>query len=192
MSDDQNRRLDHIFLDMDGVLTDFVSAALRVHGRPDALERWPAGERDVPKMLNLSRTQFWNVIDAQGAGFWESLEPFPWFSELIALAREFAPVTILTAPSLAPHCLEGKVKWLHAHFPKDKGRLFTDYLIGSHKHLLARPGRVLIDDAESQVEAFRASDGSAILFPQIWNANFAIEDRLAYVRDELVKMSRPM
>jgi hypothetical protein len=33
--------LERIFVDLDGVLTDFVSAALRLHGQPDALSGWP-------------------------------------------------------------------------------------------------------------------------------------------------------
>lgn len=129
--------LEHIFVDMDGVITDFVAASLIVHGKPDALRIWPAGERDIPKVLGLSRTQYWNAIDDQGSDFWASLDPFPWFIDLIDLVREFAPMTILTSPSLLPSCLEGKVRWLHHHFPKVKGRLFTDYLIGNQKHLLA-------------------------------------------------------
>jgi 5'(3')-deoxyribonucleotidase len=175
---------------MDGVLTDFVSAALRLHGRPGALHDWPRGERDIPKMLNLTRTQYWKLIDAQGADFWASLEPFSWFGELVALAREFAPVTVLTSPSLAPSCLEGKVRWLYAHFPKEKGRHFSDFLIGNQKHLLAQPGRVLVDDAEANVEAFRSAGGQAILFPQVWNENYAIEDRLKYVKTDLQSMTR--
>ncbi len=182
--------LEHIFLDMDGVLTDFVSAALRLHGQPESLQNWPPGERDIPKLLRLSRTQYWNLIDAQGADFWASLEPFPWFSDLVTLVREFAPLTILTSPSLAPPCLEGKVRWLYSHFPREKGRQFTDFLIGNQKHLLAQPRRVLIDDAEANVEAFHAASGHAILFPQVWNRNHAIEDRLAYVKSELQRLSQ--
>jgi 5'(3')-deoxyribonucleotidase len=141
-------------------------------------------------VLNLSRTQYWKVIDAQGADFWASLEPFAWFGELVALMREFAPVTVLTSPSLAPSFLEGKVRWLYAHFPREKGRHFSDFLIGNQKHLLAQTGRVLIDDAEANVEAFRSAGGQAILFPQIWSENYAIEDRLEYVKTELQSMTR--
>jgi 5'(3')-deoxyribonucleotidase len=180
--------LEHIFLDMDGVLTDFVSATVRLHGQPDVLQNWPPGERDIPQVLHVSRTHYWNLIDAQGADFWASLEPFPWFADLVALVREFAPMTILTSPSLAPTCLDGKVQWLYSHFPKEQGRRFTDYLMGRQKHLLAQPRRVLIDDAEANVEDFRAAGGHAILFPQPWNANYAIQDRLAYVKSELLAL----
>lgn len=98
-------------------------------------------------------------------------------------------MTILTSPSLAPSCLEGKVRWLYEHFPKEKGRHFSDFLIGNQKHLLAWPGRVLIDDAEANVEKFRSAGGEAILFPQVWNGNFEVEDRLAYVKNQLQSMA---
>lgn len=178
----------HIFLDMDGVIADFVSATLALHGRAEALENWPAGERDIPAVLGMSRSEFWRVIDEQGADFWAGLAPFPWFEELVALVREFGPMSILTAPSLAPACLDGKVQWLYDHFPKVRGKRFTDFIIGPQKNLLAQRGRVLIDDAQSNVDAFRAAGGGAILFPQPWNANHAIGDRLAYVRDELTRL----
>ncbi len=181
--------LERIFLDMDGVLTDFVSAALRLHGRLEALEDWPEGERDIPRILKLSRTQYWKLIDEQGADFWASLKPFEWFSQLVGLVREFAPITILTAPSISPSSLEGKVRWLYEHFPRENGRVFNSYLIGSQKDLVARSKRVLIDDADINVEAFRAAGGEAILFPQLWNSNFAIQDRLEYVRTELHALS---
>lgn len=184
------RTLQHIFLDMDGVISDFTTASLRLHGQPDALSTWPAGERDIPKVLKLSRTQYWNVIDAQGSDFWSSLAPYPWFKELVGLVEEFAPMTILTAASLAPSCLEGKVQWMYRHFPKVKGKVFNRYAISVHKHLLAQPQRVLIDDSSANVEAFRSAGGHAILFPQIWNQNHAIQDRLEYVRGELQALEK--
>lgn len=184
-----NNRLPHIFLDMDGVVSDFISASLRLHARLDALDAWPPGERDIPKVIGVSKGLFWKVIDAQGGDFWASLAPFPWMAELIALVREFGPLTVLTAPSLSPSCVEGKVRWLYEHFPKENGKRFTDFLIGPRKDLLAQLGRVLIDDADANVEAFRAAGGQAILFPQPWNRNFAIHDRLSYVRCELERLN---
>ena len=43
-----------VIFDMDGVLTDFVSATLTLHGRAGALATWPAGERDIPAVLGIS------------------------------------------------------------------------------------------------------------------------------------------
>ena len=177
--------IQHIFLDIDGVLADFTGATTQLHGRQEILNSWPSGERDIPKVLGISRSEYWRKIDDAGPGFWEELKPYPWFEDLIALARETAPFTLLTAPSLSPHSLAGKVAWIYRHFPKVAGKRFGDFLIGRQKHLLAAPGRVLIDDAEHNVEAFRQAGGAAILFPQIWNANHASTDPVNFVRKQL-------
>ena len=173
---------------MDGVLTDFVSAALRVHDQADVLDAWPRGERDIPKVLGVSRGEFWRKIDAQGVEFWSQLERYPWLHALIDEVQKHAPWSILTAPSLAPHSSQGKIIWLRNEIPKVKGRAFSDFLIGHQKHLLAQPGHILIDDAESNVDAFQRHGGKAILFPAIWNRNRQVEDPVAYVREELESM----
>ncbi|MCA9214571.1 MAG: hypothetical protein KDB27_15975 [Planctomycetales bacterium] len=180
----------HIFLDMDGVLSDFFSAALRIHGRLELLDEWPRGQRDIPGVLGLSRRAYWNKIDEQGSVFWASLQPYPWLDELIQAAREVAPFTILTAPSLAPGCSEGKIRWMYEYFPKVEGRSFANYMIGSQKHLLAQPGHLLIDDSESNTDAFNSSGGQAILFPQVWNRNHAVCSPVEYVKSKLAEFAR--
>lgn len=178
-------KIEHIFVDIDGVLADFTSAALAVHDRAEIMATWPAGERDIPKVLGLSRTKYWKGIDGLGCEFWSELVPYPWFKELISLIESFGPFSLLTAPALAPHCLEGKVMWIYKNFPRENGRLFGDFLIGREKHLLASPRRILIDDAEHNADQFTKHGGHSILFPQIWNRNHAVEDRLEFVESQL-------
>jgi len=172
----------HIFVDLDGVLADFVRAALALYERDELLDCWPAGEWNMPKVLDISRGKFWGAIDRQGGAFWESLEIYPWTFKLIDRQREIAPITIATSPSLDPSCLAGKVRWMQRHL----GGSFRDFLIGPSKHLLAKPDVVLIDDRDSNIDAFRKHGGQAILFPQPWNTNHHIEDdRLTYVLSQL-------
>ncbi len=45
----------------------------------------------------------------------------------------------------------------------------NDYVIGPHKHLLAKSGGILIDDSDTNCQKFRLSGGTPILFPQPWN-----------------------
>ncbi len=176
---------EQIFLDMDGVLTDFVGAVLSLQGQKDLLSTWPSGERNIHSVLGISKSEFWRIVENQGADFWANLPEFEWSKNLVDLVRQFAPMTILTSPSLSPSCFEGKVRWLYENFPKVNGKRFSDFLIGRPKELLAGPRRVLIDDSEANVAAFQIAGGEAILFPQPWNANFAIRDRLGYVQAQL-------
>lgn len=152
---------------MDGVLVDFVSAAVRLHGHAPRLTDWPIGVWDVHTVLGITITEFWGKIETHGAAFWSELEPYPWSVELFERLREIAPVTIASSPNRDPHCLAGKVLWLQKRF----GRKFRDFLIGPPKHLLARPGSVLIDDSPGMIREFREAGGHGILFPQPWNEN---------------------
>lgn len=173
--------IEHILLDMDGVISDFVTAALTLHDRLDAFEIWLAGEWDMPTVLGISSSEFWKRIDAEGHEFWSQLTPYPWKDELIGVIRQTAPFTILSSPSLHAECPTGKINWLREHLSS----VFHDFLFGHSKHLCARPNSVLIDDRDSNVERFRAHGGQAILFPQRWNSNFQIKDRISYVAGEL-------
>jgi hypothetical protein len=65
------------------------------------------------------------------------------------------------------------------------GRSFRDFLIGPSKHLLAKPDVALIDDRHGNVRSFREHGGRAVLFPQPWNANHHVEDRLPYVMSQM-------
>jgi 5'(3')-deoxyribonucleotidase len=175
----------HVFLDMDGVISDFVTAALALHGREDAVADWPVGEWHVSKALGISSSQFWREINLQGHAFWAELPAYSWMDELVEKIREYAPFTILSSPSLVPECLSGKVWWLQQHFAKG----FRDFLIGPHKHHCAKPDVVLIDDSDENVQRFRAHGGQAILFPQVWNQNHAIADRIEFVACQLHELN---
>jgi len=177
--------IQHVLLDMDGVLCDFVTAALSLHGRSDVLPRWPAGEWSIPKVLGMSSQQFWSKIDAVGSAFWYELTPYRWMNELTTLIGRHAAFTILTSPSRDAACPTGKIQWLRKHLSPT----FDAFMIGSRKHLCARADTVLIDDSDQNVIQFRKHGGQAILFPQIWNSNHHLLDPLAHVRRELCLLS---
>jgi hypothetical protein len=172
----------HILIDLDGVLCDFVRGALELHGGLDRLPDWPPGRRDIHAVLGISKSQFWGRID-ETDGFWEGLAPYPWKDALLTESRRYAPFSIATSPAFHHGCATQKVAWMRRHLRRD----FTDFLIGSQKWLMARPGSVLIDDSDRNVDEFRAHGGHAILFPQPWNSLHAISDRMGYLAAELAK-----
>ena len=175
-------KIEHIFLDVDGVLADYTRAALKVHDSEHLIAEWPMGERDLPAAIGISRTQFWTKIDDLGASFWEDIEPYPWFSDVIAYVESIAPFTLLTAPTLSPECAAGKVSWIYKMFPKQQGKRFTNFLIGHQKSLLAAPQRILVDDAEHNIDSFEKAGGTGILFPQRWNRNHFNDDPYEFLR----------
>lgn len=107
------------------------------------------------------------------------------FNDLIEAVESIAPYTLLTSPSLSSDSVSGKVHWIYKHFPPKSGIRFRRFLIGKQKNLLAAPNRILLDDAENNVESFRTAGGIGILFPQVWNRNYRIANPLTYVRQKL-------
>lgn len=157
-----------ILLDLDGVLGDWAGSAIRAHGRDPAqvFASWPAGVYDLAEALGVSTNEMWRPIHAAGSDFWADIEPYPWAHDLLRQCQNFAPTTILTAPSLDPGAAAGKVAWLQRMF----GRSFRDYLIGPDKPACAWPGSVLIDDRDDGCRGFQDAGGHAIVFPRIWNS----------------------
>lgn len=178
-----------IFLDMDGVLCDIVGAVGRLFGRDDLAAQWPAGEYGFAKALGLSEAEIWAAVDAEGVGFWAELPALPWAEQLVAfcfqIAADVGGVRIVTDPTFGIWAHRGKAIWLERHFD---GRLAKLYHMTRHKHELAQPGRLLIDDSDANVRDFRKHHGQAILLPQRWNQLHDYErDKFAYVREEVLR-----
>jgi hypothetical protein len=167
------------FLDMDGVITNFSHNSFQAFGKVYKEEDYPLGLRDH-EAIGVSIGEFWRVVNAGGAEFWSSMPKFPWTDALIKGLKGF---TICTSPSQSAHCVQGKRQWMIANGIKG-----TNYAIIKDKHLIARPDRVLIDDTAKKVNAWRNEGGVAILFPQPWNDNHHIKDRLAYVWSEMARL----
>jgi len=161
-----------VFLDVDGVYADFVSAGLRAHGSaltPNDITRY-----DMAGIMGISGTEFWEPLDAAGPEFWRDLELFPWSVRLYAELKALpADVVFLTQPSWSWTTLAGKKMFFDKHF----GRSFMNFIPTGRKELLAHhPRSVLIDDSPENVEKFEAAGGKAILFPQPWNGTTVPED----------------
>lgn len=158
-----------IFLDVDEVLADWSGAAMRLLGvdADELLARWSAEAPDNWNLFEVpgfpvSGDEAWRRIDAAGADFWAQLDVHPWAQELLAACRALAPTVLLTRPSRHPSSAMGKLAWMQAQFG---GPAFADYLIGPPKHVVARPGALLVDDHPYNCERFVEHGGEAILFP---------------------------
>lgn len=174
-----------IYLDLDGVLCDFAGSAIRLFREPEEaaaiLDNWPRGEWDIHKILNVSPATFWQRIDTAGEDWWALLPEYQWAQTLLRVVADHDEFTIASSPSLHPSSSAGKIRWMKSRFHDG----FRAWMLGEHKHLLAGPGRTLIDDSERNCERFTAAGGRAILFPAPWNTLGGVVDPVSYVVNKL-------
>lgn len=146
-----------IFVDLDDVLADFKGAAMALHGKPDHKPA-PNDPWDLASVLGISAAQFWQPINELGAEFWAELKPLPWCFRLLDLVSDYTPSWyILTSPSFCPSSYVGKIRWMREHI---HGR-FNSFIITGHKHLLATPNSILVDDRLENCEKFVDAGGMA-------------------------------
>ncbi|MBN1663964.1 MAG: hypothetical protein JW943_10215 [Deltaproteobacteria bacterium] len=180
-----------IYLDMDGVCTDFASAGIQANGHEPSrvFFTWDQsfrGEFHPYKVMGIDRDTYWNAIAQKGEAFWVNLREYEWYPELMNSLSRMGKVIFLTSGAYAPWSLSGKLKWLQYRFGHD----FQSYIFTSAKYLLANPRSILIDDYENNVDEFRQNGGKAILFPQIWNRNYEITDRIGYTLESVTRTIR--
>ena len=154
-----------INLDCDGVLANFVDAACKAHNRPNDITKW-----EFYNDWRMNPSEFWSKC--AGKDFWLDLEEYDYAQDLVAELRELcidysAELTITTAPSLDPECVNAKLEWLYYHF----GFYSHDVILGPKKWAMAHPRSILIDDRPKNVNKFNEYGGYGLLFPQKWNIN---------------------
>lgn len=178
-----------VFVDLDGVLADFVGGVCRKFGKPDPYTRPEAqGEWGIEKLLGIEPAAFWEPL---GEEFWANLSPtHDWHSILsaaVAAAGDPANVALLTSPCETPGCLEGKKAWIANWLPEYR----RSTIFCSRKDLIAGPGKVLIDDSDANVRAWEGAGGTAVLVPRHWNAwhEWGFHSA-AVVRQKLEEVSR--
>lgn len=191
-----------VFLDMDGVLVNFVDGALELHGvRPEdtGLQTTEAynhiiphgrqGNGDLAEALSLSRNKFYGPM---GEDFWAKLRPTRWAHGLVKFVCQYfgeENVGILTSPILTAGCREGKTRWLREHFPQLERRFF----VGTDKAFCASPDHILIDDRDKAIKPFTDAGGFAYLWPTSCNRLWKLkEDPLGAVIERIQARHQPV
>lgn len=165
-----------IFLDMDGVLCDFVSAAFSANGVTFDPETYPRGEFACERVIGCTSREFWRRIDFAGESFWENLDPYPWAVPLFKELTHIGEVIIATSPSNSPASYAGKQRWL-----RRMGMDHVQSMFGSRKSLMSKPGRTLVDDGVHNTGPWEREGGRAVLIPQPWNYADLTDDVVGHV-----------
>lgn len=179
----ENRRI-QILLDMDGVLVDFMSGAIKAlnkaYHKDITLEQYATefGKWGTYDYYGISKKEFWQAIE-NVLGFWLDLQPIPWYKELYNYLSSKGDVTITTAPSKSNSCVVQKYRWLEYYLNIKK----EDVIMINKKQLLVAPGNILIDDSPDNVDRFSSVGGKAILVPSTWNTVNLTFEQVVYAID---------
>lgn len=155
-----------IFVDLDGVIVDFVRGALQLHNTfvPMRDVRWNFADQ-----LGIPQRDFWAPM---GYDFWAGL---PWTKEGPRILQRLNVVAgdnyaFLTSPCQTAGCTDGKREWIKREFGDFGNAMLGRLIVGSCKHMMAHPGALLIDDYDVNVDTFRKHGGNAVLVPRPWNS----------------------
>jgi len=169
------------FLDLDGVLTDFVGGVLAYFDVKDfVVDHWNF-DKTLSAKLGLSLDDFWSHFDQS---FWESLAWTADGRQILAACEECfgEEVYLLTSPCRTEGCAEGKMNWVKRHLSHYQRKLF----IGSSKQAFAAPGKLLVDDSDANIAKFAAAGGQTLLVPRPWNALRDLQQQtVSYIREKL-------
>ena len=168
------------FVDMDGVLCDSIAEMFRRFGQGKT-PKICKGSYDTSTILGIQDP--WSQF---GADFFESVgwtEDGRRILETVEQASGKDNVYICTSPTYESTSADGKLRWIRKHIPEYERR----YVLTPNKWLLSRPGRVLIDDCDEQIEGWGIDGGIGILVPRPWNSKHLQSgiDVPAYIRNEL-------
>jgi 5'(3')-deoxyribonucleotidase len=148
-----------IYLDMDGVLADFNSAARRFLSASREEEQAAAQGGRWPQ-------EKWRQL-AQQQNFYRHLPKTPIADRLVALAQTFEAslgwdLRILTAipkDNDMPEVFQDKFDWVNEYYPGLRIH-FGPYSDDKQHH--CQPGDILVDDRTSNCTQWRASGGIAV------------------------------
>ncbi|MDE2095783.1 MAG: hypothetical protein KGL39_00885 [Patescibacteria group bacterium] len=162
-----------IFLDLDGVLVDFVGGACQFHGVNNPYELASNhGKYDLCALLNMEPSRFWGNL---GFDFWKNLDWMPDGKGIFQIIeKHFGKdnIVLCTSPCETLGCVDGKREWIKEHLPDYyKSTIFTQV-----KKNLALPGTLLIDDSDNNVRDFEyqsCDESYGLLVPRLWNSQFA-------------------
>ena len=178
-----------VFVDIDGVLADFIRPAFASLGVCLREERcYPSSAGwDCVKAFNMlastpiSINDFWNSFNRHE--FWAALPIYDYACPLLEYLGEAvgkSNVLLASSATLSPASASGKVEWIQKQLP---AWIRRQYFIGSKKHLLAGSHRILIDDSYDNCLAFRQHGGKTIMVPRPWNPLGCLDmDMLEYLK----------
>ncbi len=171
-----------IFLDLDGIIRDFVAGCINLFDLDNCTHEditgWGVIGDIACKKYGLSNDGFW---ESMPSNFFEHLPKTEHAEHVLALMRPLNP-TILTTPS--PNGAGSTQRWIRRELPDFFNK--EKYLIGPDKSSCAHSGSLLIDDSDENCINFTMNGGDVITFPRPWNKiGKTVKNPIDYLTKEL-------
>jgi hypothetical protein len=174
-----------VYLDMDGVLTDFDGDFKKI---PSNKEKLSFEEYDK----KYGKFSSWEIIGSEGLKWWSEMAWKNDGKELWDYMSQYDP-TILSAPSRDPLSAKGKVIWVNRELGLDiksatrspkpnKWEEGSRMILSSQKYLFAKryPNSILIDDTKKKIIDWRNNGGIGILHTDVKSTIKEFERIISY------------
>lgn len=146
---EKEKMLPKIYIDMDGVLTDWAKAFEKLSDGVEAKEYEKKNGKE----------SYWPLIAKAGETFWGDMEWTKDGKKLFAFIKKYKP-TILSAPTRDKNsekaCVKGKHRWLKKEIPS------VPYILEKDKHKYANEKSILIDDYIEKIKKWKDAGGIGI------------------------------
>ena len=142
MNENEEKKL---YIDMDGVLTNFEKQF------EDMIGENPRQFED-----QKGKKEFWKQIDLKGENYWSQMPWMPDGKKLWSYVKKFNPI-ILSTPSQDKLSESGKHKWIK----RELGEIPT--ILISEKEKYASPKAILVDDYTKKINRWTEAGGIGIL-----------------------------
>jgi hypothetical protein len=181
-------------LDFDGILADWHKQTCEHHGVPYV---WKTpGPGSIDDNFGIPQSKLWDGVDAD---FWASAPKTPDADKIIELVLKYFKLEQISVMTLFPAAydyplekitdhLKGKMLWLRKHYPE----LAKRFTVTTVKYFSAGPRLVLIDDTDTNVEAFYDNGGYGILYPKIWNKREYLRNNAIEILEQELKLCQWM
>ena len=154
-----NEQLPKIYIDVDGTIANYIDAlfkAFNINKTHDDVTQY-----DFYEMLGLDTKAVRAELEIKE--FWLSLQPYPWAKPLLKAAKRIDPnYKICTRTTRHINSYVGKLEWLNKNLGVRPDRVLL-MPPNQYKHILSRPGRLLIDNYYKECELWEKQGGRALL-----------------------------
>lgn len=163
-----------IYLDLDGVLVDFMGPMSKFLDIP----------RPRPETYIKIDHRQWKALRLAQPMFWHTLPTMPQADKLWQLVRPYHPSILTAAPPEWPEAATGKRAWVRRHLPK------FGFHPGQQVHVVERHEKrdyavtdgqpnLLIDDYDLNIREWRDAGGVAVFYTPDWDGLMSVTEALA-------------